>query len=142
MRTPSPPPGNYSTNGAAVDKDGNVHTRALDRSLILYAEHEFNASTFTARVIAGTGSNNTAEALEYTRHAKAAGADAALIVVPYYNKPTQDGLYAHFKTIAKAVATPTATPTARPAGSAKPGTAAPAARIATNRERLGLRMGA
>ena len=57
-------------------------------------------------VIAGTGSNNTAEALEYTRHAKAAGADAALIVVPYYNKPTQDGLYAHFKTIADAVDIP------------------------------------
>jgi len=57
-------------------------------------------------VIAGTGSNNTEEALEYTRHAKQAGADAALIVVPYYNKPTQDGLYAHFKTIAKAVDIP------------------------------------
>ncbi|MBL8905634.1 MAG: 4-hydroxy-tetrahydrodipicolinate synthase [Rhizobiales bacterium] len=57
-------------------------------------------------VIAGTGSNNTEEALEYTRHAKKAGADAALIVVPYYNKPTQEGLYAHFKTIAKAVDIP------------------------------------
>jgi len=57
-------------------------------------------------VIAGTGSNNTEEALEYTRHAKKAGADAALIVVPYYNKPTQDGLYAHFKTIADAVDIP------------------------------------
>ena len=57
-------------------------------------------------VIAGTGSNNTAEAIEYTRHAKSAGADAALIVVPYYNKPTQDGLYAHFKTIADAVDIP------------------------------------
>ena len=57
-------------------------------------------------VIAGTGSNNTSEALEYTRHAKEAGADAALIVVPYYNKPTQDGLYAHFRTIADAVDIP------------------------------------
>jgi 4-hydroxy-tetrahydrodipicolinate synthase len=57
-------------------------------------------------VIAGTGSNNTEEALEYTRHAKKAGADAALIVVPYYNRPTQDGLYAHFKTIADAVDIP------------------------------------
>jgi len=57
-------------------------------------------------VIAGTGSNNTEEALEYTRHAKKAGADAALIVVPYYNKPTQEGLYAHFKTIANAVDIP------------------------------------
>ena len=57
-------------------------------------------------VIAGTGSNSTEEALEYTQHAKQAGADAALIVVPYYNKPTQDGLYAHFKTIADAVDIP------------------------------------
>jgi len=57
-------------------------------------------------VIAGAGSNNTEEALEYTRHAKKAGADAALIVVPYYNKPTQEGLYAHFKTIANAVDIP------------------------------------
>lgn len=48
-------------------------------------------------VIAGSGSNNTAEALELTRQAKDDGADAALIVAPYYNKPTQDGLYAHYK---------------------------------------------
>ena len=57
-------------------------------------------------VIAGTGSNSTMEAIEYTRHAKEAGADAALVVVPYYNKPTQDGLYAHFRAIADAVDIP------------------------------------
>ena len=51
-------------------------------------------------VIAGTGSNNTLEAVEYTDHAEKSGADAALIVTPYYNKPTQSGLYEHFKTIA------------------------------------------
>ena len=51
-------------------------------------------------VIAGTGSNNTLEAIEYTDHAEKSGADAALIVTPYYNKPTQSGLYDHFKTIA------------------------------------------
>ena len=51
-------------------------------------------------VIAGTGSNNTLEAIEYTKHAEHSGADAALIVTPYYNKPTQSGLYDHFKTIA------------------------------------------
>ncbi len=50
-------------------------------------------------VIAGTGSNSTAEAIELTRHAKEAGADAALVVTPYYNKPTQEGLYQHFKAI-------------------------------------------
>ncbi len=57
-------------------------------------------------VIAGAGSNNTAEAIEYTRHAKEAGADAALVVVPYYNRPTQDGIYAHYKAIAEAVDIP------------------------------------
>ena len=57
-------------------------------------------------VIAGTGSNSTAEAIEYTRHAEEAKADAALVVVPYYNKPTQDGLYAHFRAIADTVGIP------------------------------------
>ena len=57
-------------------------------------------------VIAGTGSNSTEEALELTAHAKKAGADAALIVSPYYNKPTQKGLYLHFKTIAEKVDIP------------------------------------
>jgi 4-hydroxy-tetrahydrodipicolinate synthase len=57
-------------------------------------------------VIAGTGSNSTAEAIELTRHAKKAGADGALIVTPYYNKPTQAGLYAHYKAIAEAVDLP------------------------------------
>ncbi|MGQ0485126.1 MAG: 4-hydroxy-tetrahydrodipicolinate synthase [Hyphomicrobiales bacterium] len=57
-------------------------------------------------VIAGTGSNSTAEAIDYTAHAKKAGADAALVVVPYYNKPTQEGIYAHFKAIAEAVDIP------------------------------------
>ena len=50
-------------------------------------------------IIAGTGSNNTEEAIDYTNHAEKVGADAALIVTPYYNKPTQDGLYGHFKKI-------------------------------------------
>jgi 4-hydroxy-tetrahydrodipicolinate synthase len=57
-------------------------------------------------VIAGAGSNNTAEAIEYTAHAKKAGADAALVVCPYYNKPTQEGLYQHYKAIANAVDIP------------------------------------
>ena len=50
-------------------------------------------------VIAGTGSNSTAEAIDLTRHAQEAGADAALVVSPYYNKPNQEGLYRHFKAI-------------------------------------------
>ncbi len=57
-------------------------------------------------VIAGTGSNSTAEAIRLTRNAKEVGADAALIVTPYYNKPTQDGLYAHYKAIHDAVDIP------------------------------------
>ena len=52
-------------------------------------------------VIAGTGSNNTAEAIELTNHASEKGADAALVVTPYYNKPNQEGLYAHYKAIAE-----------------------------------------
>ena len=57
-------------------------------------------------VIAGAGSNSTSEAIELTRHAKQAGADAALIVTPYYNKPTQEGMYLHFSAIADAVDLP------------------------------------
>lgn len=57
-------------------------------------------------VIAGTGSNSTHEAIDFTRHAKAAGADAALVVTPYYNKPTQEGLYQHYKAIHDAVDLP------------------------------------
>ena len=57
-------------------------------------------------VIAGTGSNSTDEAIDLTRHAKKAGADAAMLVVPYYNKPTQEGLFQHFKAVAEAVDIP------------------------------------
>ncbi|HSE77754.1 MAG TPA: 4-hydroxy-tetrahydrodipicolinate synthase [Alphaproteobacteria bacterium] len=57
-------------------------------------------------VVAGAGSNSTAEAIALTKHAKKAGADAALIVTPYYNKPTQEGLYRHYKAIADAVDIP------------------------------------
>jgi 4-hydroxy-tetrahydrodipicolinate synthase len=56
-----------------------------------------------AKVIAGTGSNNTAAAIDFTRKARELGADAALVVAPYYNKPTQDGMLAHFGEIAKSV---------------------------------------
>ena len=58
------------------------------------------------KVIAGTGANSTQEAINLSRYAESVGADASLSVVPYYNKPTQEGLYQHFKTIAEAVDLP------------------------------------
>jgi 4-hydroxy-tetrahydrodipicolinate synthase len=58
------------------------------------------------RVIAGTGSNSTAETIRLTRFAKESGADGALLIAPYYNRPTQDGLYAHFRAVADAVDLP------------------------------------
>jgi 4-hydroxy-tetrahydrodipicolinate synthase len=57
-------------------------------------------------VIAGAGSNSTAEAIDFSRHAEKSGADAVLVVTPYYNKPTQEGLYQHFKAINDAVGIP------------------------------------
>jgi len=57
-------------------------------------------------VIAGSGSNSTDEAIALTRHAKQAGADGALLITPYYNKPTQEGLYRHYKAVAEAVDLP------------------------------------
>ena len=77
-----------------------------------HAEHErvvelcVEAAAGRRPVIAGTGSNSTEEAISLTRHAARAGADAALIVTPYYNKPTQEGLYAHYRAIAEAVDLP------------------------------------
>lgn len=77
-----------------------------------HAEHRrvveltIEAAAGKAQIIAGAGSNNTHEAVELTRHARAAGADAALVVTPYYNKPTQEGLYRHYRAIAEAVDIP------------------------------------
>ncbi|MCL2389099.1 MAG: 4-hydroxy-tetrahydrodipicolinate synthase [Elusimicrobia bacterium] len=79
---------------------------------LTYDEHEEIIEFSVARakgkmqVLAGTGSNSTDEALRFTAHAKKVGADGALIVTPYYNKPTQKGLYLHFKKIADSVDIP------------------------------------
>ena len=77
-----------------------------------HEEHErvisvvVEAAAGRIKVMAGTGSNNTEEALRLTRWAAQAGADGALVVAPYYNKPTQEGMYEHFKAIAEAVEIP------------------------------------
>src|SRR5438067_2416033 len=77
-----------------------------------YAEHNrvievaVKAARGRCKVIAGTGSNSTAEAIALTQEAERAGADAALLVAPYYNKPTQEGLFRHFKAIAEATKLP------------------------------------
>ena len=83
-----------------------------ESATLTYAEHnrviEFTVEAAKHRVpvIAGTGSNSTDEAITLTKHAKQAGADGALLICPYYNKPTQEGLYRHYKAIAEAVDLP------------------------------------
>ena len=78
-------------------------TEAEDQFVI---RHAIELARDRARVIAGTGSNSTAVAIENSKIAKALGADAVLVVAPFYNKPTQQGLYAHFRAIAEAVDLP------------------------------------
>ena len=79
---------------------------------LTHEEHNLVVETCVATVkkrvpvIAGTGSNATAEAVALTRHAEKSGADGALVVTPYYNKPTQKGLYLHFKAVADSVKIP------------------------------------
>lgn len=66
----------------------------------LVVEAAVKASAGRAKVMAGAGSNSTVEAIEYSQHAEKAGADALLIVAPYYNKPSQEGIFQHYKAIA------------------------------------------
>ncbi len=80
------------TTGESPTLDYKEHARVI--------EEVIRRANGRCRIIAGTGANSTAEAVELTRHAKAAGADATLQVTPYYNKPTQEGLYRHFSTVA------------------------------------------
>ena len=86
------------TTGESATLNVEEHARVIDIAL--------EAVKKRVPVIAGTGGNCTMEAIELTKHAKKAGADASLQVTPYYNKPTQEGLYQHFKAIAKAVPFP------------------------------------
>lgn len=86
------------TTGESATLDFNEHKRVI----------ELTVETVAGRipVIAGTGANNTLEAVELTESARASGADAVLSVVPYYNRPSQEGLYQHFKAISDAVDIP------------------------------------
>jgi len=83
-----------------------------ESATLTHAEHhrvvELTIKTVAGRVpvLAGTGSNSTSESIELTRAAKEAGADGALMITPYYNKPSQEGLYQHFKAVAEAVEIP------------------------------------
>ncbi len=86
------------TTGESPTLSHDEHKRVVE----ICVEH----SARRVPVVAGTGSNSTAEAIDLTRHAQAAGADAALVVTPYYNKPTQEGLYRHYRAIHDAVAIP------------------------------------
>lgn len=86
------------TTGESVTLSVEEHTRVIDIAV--------SAVNKRVPVIAGTGGNNTRKAVELTAYAKAAGADATLQVTPYYNKPTQEGLYRHFSAIAAEVPFP------------------------------------
>jgi len=86
------------TTGESATLTMEEHCRVIDVAI--------EAVNQRVPVIAGTGGNNTNEAIELTEHAKKAGADATLQVAPYYNKPTQEGLYRHFKAISDAVPLP------------------------------------
>lgn len=86
------------TTGESSTLSVGEHTEVIRRTIDVAAGR--------VPVIAGTGANSTAEAIHLTTAAKAAGADAALLVTPYYNKPPQEGLYRHFKAVAEAVDIP------------------------------------
>jgi len=97
----------------AAGVDGVVPCGSTGESATLsHAEHRrvveivVDAAGGRLPVIAGTGSNNTREAVELTRHAREAGADAALLISPYYNKPTQEGIVAHFEHVARETGLP------------------------------------
>ena len=88
-----------------VGTTGESPTLIREEELRLFAEVK-SAVGEQGTIIAGTGSNSTAEAVEATKEAEKIGVDACLLVVPYYNKPTQEGLYQHFKTIADSTSLP------------------------------------
>ncbi len=86
------------TTGESPSLNHDEHRRVVE--IVIEAAHG------RIRVVAGTGSNSTTEAIDLTKHAERAGAAGALVVNPYYNKPTQEGLYRHFRAVAESVAIP------------------------------------
>ncbi len=88
-----------------VGTTGESPTLVRDEEIRIFTEIK-KAVGERGSVVAGTGSNSTAEALEATKAAERVGVDACLLVVPYYNKPTQEGLYQHFRTIAESTSLP------------------------------------
>jgi 4-hydroxy-tetrahydrodipicolinate synthase len=89
----------------AVGTTGESATLSMDEHVAVI-RRVVNVADKRIPVIAGTGANSTTEAIELTQAAKSVGADACLLVTPYYNKPTQEGLYLHHKAVAEAVAIP------------------------------------
>jgi 4-hydroxy-tetrahydrodipicolinate synthase len=92
---------------------GVVPCGTTGESATLSEEEHLEVVDFTVRtvkkrvkVLAGTGSNSTETSIRFTRHAESAGADGALLITPYYNKPTQEGLYQHYRTVAETTALP------------------------------------
>jgi len=88
-----------------VGTTGESPTLVREEEIRLFAEIKSVAGK-RGIIVAGTGSNSTAEAMEATKEAERTGVDACLLVVPYYNKPSQEGLYQHFKTIARSTTLP------------------------------------
>jgi len=86
------------TTGESATLTHDEHNRVIDITI--------EASAGRLPVIAGTGSNSTSETIRLTRHAESAGANAALLISPYYNKPSQAGLFAHFRSVSEAVGIP------------------------------------
>ena len=86
------------TTGESATLDVSEHVQLIERSV--------DISEGRIKIIAGTGANSTKEAIYLTNSAKSAGADASLLVTPYYNKPTQEGLYQHYSSIADDVDLP------------------------------------
>ncbi len=97
---------NSGSDGLVISgTTGESPTLTREEKLRLFSEVK-SAAGNRGRVIAGTGSNSTSQSLELTREAEKIGVDACLLVVPYYNKPTQEGLYQHFKAIANGTSLP------------------------------------